>query len=128
MSTGPHVVLRAATRFYIPLALLFALSLLLVRPPGGGVGFIAGMAFALALLLHVVLFGAAAARAAMPPPVSRALLALGLAAVLVGTGAPNLQFAGQMIEGGLFAITVGAASLIVGAIVGRVPTLRDEDW
>jgi multicomponent Na+:H+ antiporter subunit B len=128
MRAGPHVVLRAAAKLHTPLIVLFAASLLAVRAPGEGVGFIAGLAFALALVLHVIVFGAAAARAAFPTPLARVLLALGVIGALVGAGAPNFQYARQLGEAGLFLATISAFALVLAVLAGRAPTLRDEDW
>jgi multisubunit Na+/H+ antiporter MnhB subunit len=128
MRAGPHVVLRAAAKLHTPLIVLFAFSLLAVRAPGDGVGFIAGLGFALALVLHVIVFGAAGARAAFPTPLARVFLALGVIAALFGAGAPNFQYARQIVEAGLFLATVSALALVIAVLAGRAPTLRDEDW
>lgn len=128
MKPGAHVVLRGAARFYTPLVLLLALSFLATRPPGGGVGLIAGLCLALALALHVLVFGAAAARAAWPAPLARALLALGLIAAVAGTGLRGFAYALQLGEVGLFVVTAAGAALALKVLVGRAPTLRDEDW
>jgi multicomponent Na+:H+ antiporter subunit B len=128
MKTGVHIVLGAAAKFYTPLIVLFALSMLALRAPGDGVGFLAGMAVSLALVLHILLFGAAAARKAFPSSWARLFLALGLIAALVGAGAPGLRYAAQTVEAGLFAITVSGAALILAVIFGRAPTMRDEQW
>ena len=58
MKAGAHVVLGAAARFYVPLIALFALALLADRAPGGGIGFVAGLAFGLVPVLHALVFGA----------------------------------------------------------------------
>lgn len=128
MTRGGQVVLLAAVRLHGPLMALFALSLLALRSPGQGVGFLAGLAFALLLVLHMLVFGAQAARHAAPPFVSRVVLAAGVAAVAVGAGLPGWPWAGQLMEGGAFAATSGAAALIIAATVGRAPSLRDEEW
>jgi multisubunit Na+/H+ antiporter MnhB subunit len=107
---------------------LFALSLFVTRAPGDGVGFIAGLAFALVVALHALVFGAAATKNALPLWLARALLGLSLIAMLAGAGAPGLAMAPQLMEGALFAATAMAAGLIVVALFGRVPTLRDAEW
>lgn len=126
MRAGAHVVLRAAAKLHTPLIVLLALSLFVVRAPGGGVGLVAGLAFALALILHALVFGAAAARRAAPPMLARALVGLGLIAAVLGVAAPRLLYAPQIVEAGLFAVTAGALSLVIAVLVGRAPTLRDE--
>ncbi len=127
MTPGGHVALAAAARFYTPLVALFAATLLLRAPAGAGSGITAGLAFVLALLLHVLVFGAAAARAAAPPLICRLLLALGLALALTGTLSPSFGIASQLTEGGLFIVTAAGGVLILTVLIGRAPTMRDEE-
>jgi hypothetical protein len=128
MKRPAQIVLLAAARFYTPLIMLFAFALLAFRPSGTGVGFVAGMAFALMLALHVLVFGAEAARMAAPPFLTRIVLALGLIAAAAGAGLPEWSLAPPFVEGGVFAVTAAAAALMLAAFVGRAPSLRDEDW
>ncbi|MES1156201.1 MAG: MnhB domain-containing protein [Alphaproteobacteria bacterium] len=128
MRAASFAVLRAAGRFYVPLIIVFALSLLATRGAGGGVGLIAGLVLALALALHALVFGADAARAASPGPALRTLLGVGLVAVLAGVGAPRLPFAAQVVEAGLFLLTTATLSLFITALAGRAPTITAEDW
>jgi hypothetical protein len=125
MREGANIVLAAAARFYTPLIVLFALVLLITRPAGAGVGFIAGGAFVLAIIVHALVFGAGAARAAAPPWLMRALAASGLVAAVVGASGPVL-FAPELIEGGLFVVTAAGGALVIAALFGRAPTMRDE--
>lgn len=127
MRLGAHVIVAAAARFFAPLMALFALALLTGAPSGGGVGFVAALAFSLVLMLHALTFGAAAARNAYPTPLARLTLALGIAATCVGAGVPAFAYAGQVIEGGVFAATVGASALVLQVLFGRAPTLRDGE-
>lgn len=127
MKPGAHIILLSAARFYTPLIVLAALALLLLRDAGTGAGFIAGLVFAAALAAHLLVFGAAAARRAFPSTLARVLAALGLIATLVGAAGPRLAFASQLVEGGLFALTVAGVALVLTVIVGRAPTLRDEE-
>lgn len=127
MKAGAHVVIAAAARLYAPIILLFALTLFSARAPGEGVGFLAGLAFALAFALHALVFGADAARAALPPRLLRVILALGAGVALAAAGAPALSFAPQAIEAGTFAAVAAACALIVIVLFGRAPTLRDAD-
>lgn len=125
MREGAHTVLAAAARFYTPLIVLFALTLLVTRPAGGGVGFVAGLGFLIALIAHAIVFGADAARASAPPWLMRLLAALGLAAAATGAAEPRLIFARELIEGGSFVIAAAGGALIVTALFGRAPTMRD---
>ncbi len=128
MKPGAQIILVSALRLYAPLVLLFALTLLSARAPGSGVGFMAGLAFALALALHGLVFGAPGLRAAFPPPAMRLVLAAGVIAALAGAGAPQWPFAAQAVEAGVMAATAAAASLVIAVLFGRAPTLRDADW
>ena len=126
MRQAPHVTLSAAARFYTPLIVLFASTLLVVNTPGAGIGVVAGFAFALALVLHVLVFGSDAARIAAPPGAMRVLAALGLVVAFIGAAAPGLPLASQLSDAGSFLVTTTASALILTVIVGRAPTMRDE--
>lgn len=128
MKPGADVVLTAAVRFFAPLMVLFAASIFVWRAPGAGVGFVAGMAAGLAIVLHALVFGAAAARTALPPTAARLLVFVGVCLVLAGAGLPRWVYAQQTIEAGAFATTAGAIALAVGALFGRASALRDADW
>lgn len=128
MKAGGHIVLSNAARLYAPLVALFALTLVVARAPGEGAGFLSGLMFALAFVLHALIFGAAAARGAFPPFAARLLIALGIGCAAAGAGLPGWTYAALAIEAGAFAATVGAAALVVIVLFGRVPTLRDADW
>lgn len=124
---GANVIVAAAQRFFTPLIALFAAVALLGGLPGDGVGFVAGLAFGLLLLLHALTFGAEAARRAFPAPLARLTLALGVAAVCVGAGLPRFTLAPQVIEAGAFGATVASAALVIHVLFGRAPTLRDAE-
>ena len=128
MKPGSQIVLVNALRLYAPLILLFALSLLSARAPGAGVGVLAGLAFALALVLHALVFGVAALRAAFPSPIVRLALALGVLTALAGAAKVQRGSAAQAIEAGAALTTAAAANLAVVALFGRAPTLRDAEW
>jgi multisubunit Na+/H+ antiporter MnhB subunit len=120
-----HIVLAAAARFYTPLIVLFALTLLIVRPPGAGVGLLAGMVFMLALIAHALVFGAEAARAASPPLLTRLVVAIGLVTSVAGA-TMQVLFARELVEAGLFVLTAGGGALIITVLFGRAPTMRDQ--
>lgn len=123
-----QILLLSAARYYAPLIALFALALMAIYAPGSGVGLLAGLAFALALALHGLVFGADAARAAFPPIIARMLLSLGLIAAIGAAGAPGLRYGAHIIEAGLFTATAAAGALILAALMGRAASLRDEEW
>ncbi|MDX2274678.1 MAG: hypothetical protein NW206_04435 [Hyphomonadaceae bacterium] len=123
-----HIGLHAASRAYTPLIVLFGAMLAATYPPGSGVGLVAGLGFGALLLLHVIAYGATASRTALPPMIARGGLGLGLVLCLAASGAPRLPFAGQVGEVGLFLTTAFALALGLVVLVGRAPSLRDEDW
>lgn len=128
MKLAVNFVLRSAARTYTPLIALFALALGAMYPPGGGIGLLAGLAISLLGATHTLVYGAVAARVALPPAAARGLLALGLALALVGASAPRLPLAPQLAETGLFLTVLAGTSLVLAVLIGRAPTLRDEDW
>lgn len=128
MKSGSDAIVFAAARFFAPLMALFALTLLTGRVAGGGVGFVAGLAFGLLLMLHALTFGAVAARVAFPTILARIVLAIGVACVCAGAGLPGWTFAGRLIEAGAFLSTAAAAALVLQVVFGRAPTLRDGEW
>ncbi len=116
-------ILAGAVRLHAPLLVLLAGSLFSARAPGSGVGLMAGLLFGLALALHALVFGAAAARAAFPPWTARAILVAGTLAALLGAPSPTLWS-----EAGLFAATGAALALILVVVFARAPTLSDAEW
>lgn len=128
MRSVAHVGLYGAARAYAPLIVLLGAILAATYPPGSGVGLLAGLLFAALHALHVIAYGAAASRAALPPIALRCGLAAGLAACLAATGATALPHAAQIGEVGLFFTTASAFALSLTVLIGRAPSLRDEDW
>lgn len=121
MNASP--VLASAARVFAPLIVLLALSLFVARAPGAGVGLAAGLVFGLAAMLHALTFGAAASRAALPPMLARACLALGaVVAVLAPLAGPQ---AARVAEGAVFVATSMALVLLTQVCFGRASTLRD---
>lgn len=124
---GAGHVLAATARLYGPLAVLLALVLLSMAPAGRGVGLTAGLLAGLALVLHALVFGVAASKAALPPTLARVLIGLGLVAAVSGPGLPRFAYAPQLLEGGLAVLTASGAALLVQVLFGRVPTLREAE-
>lgn len=121
------ISLLAALRLYAPLIVLLALTVLVTRSPGAGVGFVAGIVVALALAAHVLVFGIAESRRAFPPLAARTLLAFGMIAAVVGAAMDGAPYAAQSSEAGLFALTVAGVHLIFLVLIGRAPTLREVE-
>ena len=119
-------VLAAASRFYAPLIMLFGVILLLSHAPSSGVGFVAGLAFSLVLILQVIVRGAAVARVTFPPWAARVTLACGVLLAVAGVGAPRLALSEQLVEAGAFLACVSALSLVVLALTGRAPAMLSD--
>lgn len=126
MRPGAHIVVAAAARFYAPLLVLFAALILSRGVAGAGVGFTAGLAFGLLLMMHALVFGVDAARAALAPWLARLLLALGATAAAITGGLHGLVYAAQILETGLFVATAAASAIVIQVLFGRAPTLRDD--
>jgi multicomponent Na+:H+ antiporter subunit B len=93
------LILRTATRFLLPVLLLFSLFLLFRghHEPGGGFG--GGLVAAAAFVLHRFAFGADESRRALPVD-PRSLIGAGLL-VAIGSGSLAL-FAGRPLMTGLW--------------------------
>ena len=125
-------ILQTATRFLMPLLLLFAVFLLFRghNEPGGG--FVGGLVVAAAFVLYSIAYGVTASRRALlvDPPI---LLGVGLL-VALGSGAPAVLFGRPFMTALWTTVRVGAVALDVGtplvfdigvflAVVGVVLTI-----
>ena len=131
-------ILQTATRFLMPLLLLFAVFLLLRghNEPGGG--FVGGLVVASAFVLYSIAYGVAASRRALLVS-PQTLLGVGLL-VAAGSGVPGLIFgqpfmtaAWTMVGNGPLAIAVGTPLVfdlgvflaVIGVVLTIVFTLGD---
>jgi len=131
-------ILRTATRFLMPLLLLFALFLLLRghNEPGGG--FVGGLVVSAAFILYAIAYGGNAGRRALLVDPFR-LLGIGLL-VALGSGIPALvrgrPFLTAMwttvgIDGFVVAVgtplifDVGVFLVVIGVVLTIVFTLAD---
>jgi multisubunit Na+/H+ antiporter MnhB subunit len=128
MSGSENAVFVVAARWLTPLGALFAFTLLANWPPGSGVGFVAGLAFALPIAMNALIFGVRSILATAPPFTPRAVLALGVVLALAGAGIPNFSWSVQLVELGAFMATASSVSLVSLAIMGRAGALRDATW
>lgn len=104
-----------------------ALSLLVLRAPGEGVGVAAGAVGALALAAHALVYGAVEAQRAFPAWFARVLLVLGSLAVIAGALLEGRAYGVQLGEAGLFVLIIAATHLVMTVLIARAPTLGDED-
>ena len=96
MSAHRPVIVRAASKFAIPLLFVFSAHLLVDGVGGPGGGFAAAGAFAAGVLLFGLLFGIDAARRAVPTLALRVGAALGVCLLL--------SFLLSGMEAGVFAL------------------------
>jgi multicomponent Na+:H+ antiporter subunit B len=73
-----HVVLRVSAKLLIPLIALYAFYVQFHGDLGAGGGFQASVIFAVAIILHALVFGLREAMAAVPPRLARSLASLGV--------------------------------------------------
>jgi multisubunit Na+/H+ antiporter MnhB subunit len=128
MSGSENAVFVVAARWLTPLGALFAFTLLANWPAGSGVGFVAGLAIALPVILNALIFGVRSILVTTPPFALRAALALGVVLGFVGGGLPNLGWSAQVVELGAFVATASSVSLVSLALMGRAGALRDATW
>jgi hypothetical protein len=81
----------------------------------------------LALIVHALAFGVAAARAIFAPVMLRLALATGVILFSVGP-LTALAWAPRIQEAAVFLVTSSCLALAMLTLFGRVPTLRDEPW
>ena len=128
------LILRTATRFLMPLLLLYAVFLLLRGHNAPGGGFVGGLVVASAFSLYALAFGVKAARTALLVE-TRTLLGAGLLTALVSglpavvTGQPFL--AAQWIDVGVAVGTplvfdVGVFLVVVGVVLTMTFNLAEE--
>lgn len=128
MNTGVQTILAAIARFYLPIIMLFAASLLAARAPGEGISFVAGLILGLSLALHALVFGAAISRVALPPWLLLALLGGGLLASIAPGVWVHSRWMVQLGEAGLMVSTAAGSALVFMALIGRAPTITSEQW
>lgn len=134
------LILRAATRYLLPVLLLFSVFLLFIghNKPGGG--FIGGLMAAAAMVLSALAFGTATARRLLPIA-SQHLLGVGLLTAAASgiwgmfSGGPFLTSAwGEIVLPGWNPIPVGTPLLfdvgvyltVIGAVLTMLLALAEE--
>jgi len=96
-SMAHHQILRVIAKALIPLILLYALYIQFHGDYGPGGGFQAGVIFAAAFILYVLVFGLDKAHRIVPPGILFRLMALGVL-LFGGTGLAALLLGGNYLE------------------------------
>ena len=91
------MILRVASKLFIPLILLFGLYVQFHGDFGPGGGFQAGVIFAAAFILYALIYGVEEARRVAPPSRVQVFFALGLL-LYIGTGLACLWAGGHFLE------------------------------
>ena len=144
-----HLILRVVMKILFAPIILFALYVQFHGDYGPGGGFQAGVIFAVAFILHALIFGLDATKKAMPERVLYVLMSVGLL-FYAGTGFATLlmgcnllgydcivpdsdHHAGQhygilLVEFGVGMAVASTMLVIFYQFAGREPEIRDEDW
>lgn len=93
-----------------------------------GAGVAGGALLALGVALHALIFGADAAQRAVPPIAWRLIALAALLSATLAVCAPDWRYAPNLLEAAACAAIASAAGLALMALAARAPTLRDEDW
>ena len=150
MKDDHHVILRVVSKTLIPVITLYAFYVQFHGEYGPGGGFQAGIIFAVAVILHALIFGVPEALRAVPPSFAHGLAALGVilfagvgvwavlgggnyldydALVVEEPGGHIGQHVGIiLVELGVLFGVAGSMLSIFYAFAGRVAEIRDEDW
>ncbi|MEZ5996002.1 MAG: hypothetical protein R3C25_09620 [Hyphomonadaceae bacterium] len=123
-SEGNPLAANTAALF-VPLAALFSLFLVMAGGGGDGRALAGGLMLGLAIAMHALVFGAAAAQRAFPPSLARILAAVGVCVAVAAPGLPGVPYVQQAGEAGLFVAAASAAAIVVQVSFGRAPALRD---
>ena len=126
MKRGDPVALRGAARGLPPLLAVVALSFVRADAPGSGLA--CGALIGVSFFIYALVFGAGAARRAMPDGVWRLFASAAAVAAAVAVCAPDWAYAALLGEAAAACASAAACGLSFLALAARAPTLRDADW
>jgi len=92
-----QVILRVATKFVVPMVMLYALYVQFHGDFGPGGGFQAGVIFATAMILYALVFGLKRTQEVIPSWVARVLAASGVL-IYAGVGIVTLFMGGEFLN------------------------------
>jgi len=144
-----HLILRVVMKVLFAPILIFALYVQFHGDYGPGGGFQAGVIFAVAFILHALIFGLAETKQALPEHALKILMVVGIL-FYAGTGVATMllganllgydaivpestHHAGQhygilLVEFGVGVAVASTMIMIFYQFAGREPEISDEDW
>ena len=143
-----HLILRTISKLLIGTIVLFALYVQFHGDYSPGGGFQAGVIFAVAFILHGIVFGLATVQRVFPPWLVHKFAAVGFL-IYAGTGVASMLHGHAYLDYGAFTpdhpshgehygilviefgvgVTVATVMIAVYyAFAGRPPAIEDEDW
>lgn len=147
--SNEHLILRVVMKVLFAPIIIFALYVQFHGDYGPGGGFQAGVIFAVAFILHALIFGLTETKKALPEGVLKILMVVGVL-LYAGTGVATMlmganllsydvivpgsaHHAGQhygilLVEFGVGVAVASTMIMIFYQFAGREPEIRDEDW
>ena len=142
-----HVILRVITKVLVGPIILFAFYVQFHGDYSPGGGFQAGVIFAVAFILHGLVFGLHTVQKVFPPKWVHKLIALGLL-IYAGTGFVSLIKGGNFLDynvlahdaihgqhNGIIIIELGVGMTVAAVMIAiyyafaaRPPRISDEEW
>ncbi|MEO1015264.1 MAG: Na(+)/H(+) antiporter subunit B [Pseudomonadota bacterium] len=144
-----HLILRVMMKVLFAPIILFAFYVQFHGDYGPGGGFQAGVIFAVAFILHGLIYGVGATRKALPQGALTVMMAVGVF-LYAGTGALTMLLGRNLLaydaivpesthhagqHYGIIAVEFGVGMAVAATMLtifyhfaGREPEIRDEDW
>ena len=143
-----HLILRTVSKLLIGTIVLFALYVQFHGDYSPGGGFQAGVIFAVAFILHGIVFGLVTVQRVFPPWLVHKCAALGVL-LYAGTGVLSMLLGYDYLDYGAFTpdhpshgqhygilvVELGVGITVAGVMIsvyyafaGRPPSLSDDDW
>ena len=143
-----HLILRTVSKLLIGTIVLFALYVQFHGDYSPGGGFQAGVIFAVAFILHGIVFGLVTVQRVFPPWLVHKCAALGVL-LYAGTGVASMMLGYDYLDYGAFTpdhpshgqhygilvVELGVGITVAGVMIsvfyafaGRPPSISDDDW
>ncbi|MEM6414980.1 MAG: Na(+)/H(+) antiporter subunit B [Pseudomonadota bacterium] len=144
-----HLILRVVMKVLFAPIILFALYVQFHGDYGPGGGFQAGVIFAVAFILHALIFGVAETQKAMPQKALSIMMVIGIL-LYAGTGVVTLALGGNFLSYdvidpdsthhagqhyGIIVVELGVGMAVATTMLtiyyhfaGRVPEISEDEW